>query len=101
MPEALNLVWSLDFLADRLADGRQLRPLSVLDHVNRKRLSIEVDFSLPVDRVVRSLNQIIEWRGKPLSIRVDNGPDFVSSTLTIWAEKHGIALIYIQLGKPQ
>ena len=35
---------------------------------------IEIDFSLPAERVVRSLNQIIEWRGKPLAIRVDNGP---------------------------
>ena len=50
---------------------------------------------------VRSLNQIIEWRGKPLAIRVDNGPEYVSSTLMTWAEKPGIALTYIQPGKPQ
>ena len=56
---------------------------------------------MPAERVVRALNRIIEWRGKPLAIRVDNGPEYVSSTLTIWAEKLGIALTYIQPGKPQ
>jgi putative transposase len=64
-------------------------------------MGIEVDFSLPAERVVRSLNQIIEWRGKPLAIRVDDGPEYVSSTLMTWAEQQGIALAYIQPGKPQ
>ena len=72
MPEAPNLVWSMDFMADRLADGRQFRLLNVLDDFNREGLGIEVDFSLPAERVVRSLNQIMEWRAKPLAIRVDN-----------------------------
>lgn len=81
VPEAPNLVWSMDFMADRLVDGRQFRLLNVLDDFNREGLGIEVDFSLPAERVVRSLNQIIEWRGKPLAIRVDNGPEYVSSTL--------------------
>ena len=101
VPEAPNLVWSMDFMADRLADGRQFRLLNVLDDFNREGLGIEVDFSLPAERVVRSLNQIIEWRGKPVAIRVDNGPEYVSSKLTIWAEQQGIALTYIQPGKPQ
>lgn len=47
------------------------------------------------------MNQIIEWRGKPLAIRFDNGPEYISSTLMIWAEKQGIALKHIQPGKPQ
>lgn len=88
-------------MADRLADGRQFRLLNVLDDFNREGLGIEVDFSLPAERVVRSLNQIIEWRGKPQAIRVDNGPEYISSTLMIWAEKQGIALNHIQPGKPQ
>ena len=52
-------------------------------------------------RVVRSLDQIIEWRGKPANIRVDNGPEYVSGFLMQWAEKQGIAIAYIQPGKPQ
>ena len=73
----------------------------MLDDFSRERLGIEVDVSLPAKRVVRPLNQIIEWPGRPLAIRVDNGPEHVSSTLTIRAEKQGIAPTYIQPGNPQ
>jgi len=95
------MVWSMDFMADRLEDGRQFRLLNVLDDFNREGLGIEVDFSLPAERVIRSLNQIIEWRGKPYAIRVDNGPEYVSGKLMERAEKQGIALNHIQPGKPQ
>ena len=71
----------MDFMADQLADGRSLRTLNVLDDFNREGLAIEVDFSLPLERVVRVLNQIIAWRGKPLAISVDNGPEYVSARL--------------------
>ena|GEM_PF-2711697 len=70
-PEAPNLVWSVDFMVDRLADGRQFRLLNVLDDFNPEDLGPKVDFSLPAERVVRALNQIIEWRDKPIAIRVD------------------------------
>lgn len=64
-------------------------------------LAIDIDFSLPADRVVRSLDQIIEWRGKPVSIRSDNGPEYISGTLKSWAERHAIRLDFIQPGNPQ
>jgi putative transposase len=67
------MVWSMDFMADRLDDGRQFRLLNVLDDFNREGLGIELDFSQPAERVIRSLNQIIEWSGKPFAVRVDNG----------------------------
>ena len=73
MPEQPNQTWSMDFMADQLSDGRSFRTLNVIDDFNREGLGIEVDFSLPAERVVRSLNRIIEWRGKPCIIRVDNG----------------------------
>ncbi len=88
-------------MADRLEDGRAFRLLNVLDDFNREGLGIEVDFSLPAERVIRSLNRIIEWRGKPVSIRVDNGPEYISGKLIAWAEKHHISIRYIQPGKPQ
>ena len=72
VPDGPNDTWSMDFMADQIADGRSIRTLNVLDDFNREGLGIEVDFSLPAQRVVRSLNQIIEWRGKPKTIRVDN-----------------------------
>jgi len=67
-PVAINQVWSIDFMSDSLIDGRKFRTFNVLDDYNREGLGIEVDFSLPGERIVRALNQIIEWRGKPLAI---------------------------------
>ena len=101
VPDAPNKSWSMDFMADRLGDGRAFRLLNVLDDYNREGLGIEVDFSLPAERVIRSLNRIIEWRGRPESIRVDNGPEYVSGKLLEWAEKRNITLQHIQPGKPQ
>ena len=60
-----------------------------------------VQQSLPAERVIRSLDRIIEWRGKPKSIRCDNGPEYISQALKTWAEKHRITLQYIQPGNPQ
>lgn len=101
VPESPNEVWSRDFMADQLADCRPFRTLNVLDDFNRKGLAIEVDFSLPSECVVRTLNQIMAWRGKPFATRVDTGPEYVSGRLQNRAEKAGISLIYIQPGKPQ
>ena len=101
VPNAPNHTWSMDFMADQLGDGRSFRTLNVLDDFNREGLGIEVDLSLPAERVVRSLNQIIEWRGKPQAIRVDNGPEYISGTLMNWAENQGVRLEYIQPGNPQ
>ena len=86
---------------DALADGRSYRLLNVIDDYNREGLSMEVDLSLPAERVIRALDQIIEWRGKPRAIRCDNGPEYVSAALSRWAERHGIRIEHIQPGKPQ
>jgi len=64
----------------------------VLDDFNREGLCIEADFSLPAERVVRSLIQVIEWRGQPQTLRVDNGPEYVSGKLMEWAEKRNVRL---------
>ena len=101
VPNSPNQVWSMDFMADQLWNGKSFRTLNVLDDFNREGLAIEVDFSLPSVRVVRALDQIIQWRGKPAMIRVDNGPEYLSETLVAWASKHKITLSYIQPGKPQ
>ena len=85
------------FMAGRLEDGKQFLLLNVLDDFNREGLGIEVDFSLPAERMIRSLNQIIEGRGKPFATRVENGPEYVSGKLMEWAKKQGIALSHIQM----
>ncbi len=101
VPQAINEVWSMDFMHDQLTCGRSFRLLNVIDDFNREALGIEIDFSLPSERVIRALEQIIEWRGKPLAIRCDNGPENISGTIQRWAEQVGIAFQYIQPGKPQ
>ncbi|UHH10128.1 IS3 family transposase [Luteimonas fraxinea] len=101
VPESINQVWSMDFMHDQLSDGRSFRLFNVLDDFNREGLGIEVDLSLPAARVIRSLEQIIEWRGKPNSIRCDNGPEYISGALLSWAERQGIKIEHIQPGKPQ
>ncbi|EJM99563.1 transposase, partial [Herbaspirillum sp. YR522] len=101
VPSGHNQTWSMDFMHDQLADGRSVRLLNVIDDFNREALGIEVDLSLPSERVIRSLKQIIEWRGKPAAIRCDNGPEYLSAAITVWAQQAGIVLQYIQPGQPQ
>ena len=101
VPTCINQSWSMDFIHDALTDGRAIRLFNVIDGFNREALTIEVDFSLPAQRVIRSLNQLIECRGKPNQIRCDNGPEYISNDLKDWASKQGIVIEYIEPGNPQ
>ena len=100
VPAEINQVWSMDFMSDSLKDGRSIRTFNVIDDCNRESLAMDFGISLPAQRVIRSLQQIIEWRGKPLALRCDNGPEFISHELIDWAIKEQITLLYIQPGKP-
>ncbi len=100
VPSAINKMWSMDFMSDSLRDGRTIRTFNVIDDYNREGLAIDVDFSLPTERVIRSLDQLIEWRGKPISLRCDNGPEYISKKLKKWTEDNDIKLHFIQPGKP-
>ena len=102
-PIRANQVWSLDFMHDQLADGRKFRLLNVIDDYHREGLTIEAGFSLfslPAIRVIRTLNQLLEYREKPLVIRCDNGPEFISHEFVRWATEQVIRIEYIQHGKP-
>jgi putative transposase len=101
VPTCINEVWSMDFMHDQLTDRRAFRLLNVLDDCNREALGIEADFSLPSERLIRVLEQIISWRGKPKVIRCDNGPENVSGLVQSWAALQGIRMEYIQPGHPQ
>ena len=101
VPDAINQCWSMDFMHDQLCDGRSYRLFNVIDDFNREALAIEIDLSLPSERVIRALEQIIEWRGKPQAIRSDNGPEYISGAFTQWAKRQGIRLHFIQPGNPQ
>lgn len=99
-PTKINQVWSIDFMSDSLWNGRKIRLLNIIDDYNREVLKIETDFSLPTLRVIRSLETIGLTRGFPEMIRVDNGPEFISSKLDMWCKEHKIQLIFIQPGEP-
>jgi putative transposase len=99
-PDRINYTWSMDFMSDSLTSGRKFRTLNLMDDYNREALAIEADTSLPAERVIRILEDVIFWREKPRQIRVDNGPEFISQKLTQWCEQQDISLLYIQPGKP-
>jgi len=100
LPEGPNERWSMDFMADSLATGRGFRTLNVVDDYSRECLAIEVDSSLSGERVARVLERVIERRGKPASLVMDNGPEFASRALDAWAYERGIQLDFIRPGKP-
>lgn len=90
----------MDFMLDALADGRRFRTLNILDIVSRECLAIEVDTSLPGQRVVRALTQLVAWWGTPKQITIDHGPEFAGQALDAWAYAHSVTLDFIEPGKP-
>jgi putative transposase len=101
VPLAINQVWSMDFMHDQLEDGRTFRLFNVIDDYNREAIGMEADVSLPAERVIRDLKQMISWRGKPQVIRCDNAPEYISAAIQTWAAEWGIKLEYIRPGNPQ
>ena len=73
-----NAEWAMDFMADTLYHGHRFRTLNILDEGVREALAIVIDTSIPGARVVRTLDRLVDWRGKPDAIRVDNGPEYLS-----------------------
>jgi putative transposase len=99
-PGRANDSWSMDFVSDSLFDGRRLRALTIVDNFTRESLAISVDQGIKGEQVVEVLDQILAKRGAPKSIRVDNGPEFVSKALDRWAYAHKVTLDFSRPGKP-
>lgn len=97
---SINQSWSMDFMSDSLVSGRKFRTLNVMDDCSREALAIEVDSSLSSKRVIRVLERVIQQRGKPQVIRVDNGPEYTSKDFELWAKDQQIGIQYIQPGRP-
>ncbi len=100
VPTGPNQRWSMDFVHDRLADGRPFRVLTVLDEGTRESPALVVGRSLTGQHVVAALEQLAQTRGLPRTISVDNGAEFTSRALDVWAEQRGVHLDFIRPGKP-
>jgi len=96
----LNQTWSMDFMSDSLVCGRKFRTLNIIDDCNREALAIVADSSISAPYVTRTLDQVIDERGKPKVIRVDNGPEFTSNHFQQWCNNRQISIQYTQPGKP-
>ncbi|WP_144340385.1 integrase core domain-containing protein [Snodgrassella communis] len=96
----LGVCWSMDFMRDSSRNQCRFRTFNVIDDFNREGLGIDFAVSLPAGRVTRYLDNLAEYHGYPLTIRVVNGPEFTGKTFIDWAKSHGISIDYIQAGSP-
>lgn len=99
-PDQANVCWSLDYMSDALMNGRRFRTANVIDDYNREALGIKAGFSLPAERVTEFLDEIAGVRGYPNELRVDNGPENISSVMSNWAANNDVTIKFIQPGKP-
>ena len=95
-----NQAWSADFMSDALLNGRRFRTFNVVDDFNRQALHIEVDTSITSMRLVRIFERLQAGHGLPQVLRTDNGPEFLGEAFTSWAKNAGMAIQYIQPGRP-
>ncbi len=99
-PTRPNQRWSMDFVSDRVADGRWFRILTVVDQFTRECLCAYADRSQTGEKVVVQMERLIVLRGVPESITTDNGGEFAGKAMETWAYKNGVKLDLIRPGKP-
>jgi putative transposase len=100
VPQQPNMVWSADFMSDALYAGNRFRAFTLIDDFNREAVAVEIDTSIRARRLIRIFEQLMQDRGLPNILRVDNGPEFVSGEFVAWAESVGMQIQYIQPGEP-
>lgn len=96
----VNDVWTLDFIHDRLVDGRQFKCLAILDEYTRENLALRVGRSITGDDVLTELSRLMGRRGHPSCIRSDNGPEFISINVRNWLDAMGVRTLFIEPGAP-
>ncbi len=98
--QSANKTWSMDFMSDQLVRGQRYRLLTLVDNHSRESLAIEAGQRLTGDDVVRVVEQVTTEHGEPRSIRVDNGAEFISRSMDLWAYFNGVKLDFSRPGKP-
>ena len=96
----VNEVWSMDFVSDSLANGQRIKFLTVADDFSHECVDISVDWGISGQYVTRLLDRAAVFRGYPLAVRTDNGPEFTSRAFMAWAQSHGVRHILIEPGRP-
>jgi putative transposase len=99
-PGRPNEVWSMDFVFDRVAGGRTIKSLVIVDDGTHEAVAIRPEYSMGGDHLTRVLDEICSRRGRPEVIRTDNGPEFVGRAMLNWAHRSGVLLRLIEPGKP-
>jgi putative transposase len=99
-PDAANQVWSMDFVFDRVASGRALKCLVIVDDATHEAVAIEPEHAISGHQLTRILDRLAAERGLPQVIRTDNGPEFTGRAMLTWAHERGITLRLIEPGKP-
>ena len=100
VPNEVKQRWSMDFVADQLANGRRFRVLNVVDDFSRELIGQLVSVSINGNMVSRFLDQLMETRKRPKSIVCDNGTEFTSKAMFNWSRDSKVKLAFIQPGKP-
>ena len=95
-----NETWAMDFVHDQLALGNKTRVLTVVDIFSKFSPVIDPKFSYRAEDVVRTLERVCGEIGYPRTIRVDQGSEFVSRDLDLWAYAHNVTLDFSRPGKP-
>jgi putative transposase len=98
--QSANECWSMDFMADQLVDGRRFRVLTIVDNFTRESLFLHASQSIKGEDVVEVLDELISKRGKPERIQVDNGTEFTSRSMDLWAYLNKVKLDFSRPGKP-
>lgn len=99
-PEAANEVWSMDFVFDRVAGGRAIKSLTIVDDATHESVAIVPAHNISGLQVVRILEQLGSHRGLPKIIRTDNGKEFCGKAMLSWSHERGVGLRLIEPGKP-
>lgn len=99
-PGAANEVWSMDFAFDRVASGRTIKCLVIVDDATHEAVAIVPEHTIGGDHLTRILDSVCAQRGTPAVIRTDNGPEFTGKAMLNWAHRKGVVLRLIEPGKP-